>query len=202
MMPYLPRLGEDRKRGHIKHRAHQFHSPPLQFSRGWHWSQPHNNEPTKTGEISLFGYDIDYHGLDVDKILEDIKDPLFPSAAGFSCFRAFLYSSWGHLVPTKNSLSCLVVTHICLDWVVPGCCCYCLVTKSCLTLCDPMNCIALQAPLSMGFSKQEYRSGLPFPTARDLPDPGIKPVSLCVLHWRADSLPLQHLGSPTKGIPN
>ena len=191
MMPYLPRLGEDRKRGHIKHRAHQFHSPPLQFSRGWHWSQPHNNEPTKTGEISLFGYDIDYHGLDVDKILEDIKDPLFPSAAGFSCFRAFLYSNWGHLVPTKNSLSCLVVTHICLDWVVPGCCCYCLVTKSCLTLCDPMNCIALQAPLSMGFSKQEYRSGLPFPTAGDLPDPGIKP-------WfpeKVDSLPLSYQGN-------
>ena len=35
-----------------------------------------------------------------------------------------------------------------------------------------------QAPLSMGFSRQEYWSGLPFPSPGDLPDPGIKPVSL------------------------
>ena len=35
-----------------------------------------------------------------------------------------------------------------------------------------------QAPLSMGFSRQEYWNGLPFPTAGDLPDPGIEPKSL------------------------
>ena len=35
--------------------------------------------------------------------------------------------------------------------------------------------LAHQAPLSMGFSRQEYRSGLPFPSPEDLPDPGIKP---------------------------
>ena len=35
-----------------------------------------------------------------------------------------------------------------------------------------------QTPPSMGFSRQEYWSGLPFPTPRDLPNPGIKPVSL------------------------
>ena len=37
--------------------------------------------------------------------------------------------------------------------------------------------LAHQAPLSMGFSRQEYQSGLPFPPPGDLPDPGIKPVS-------------------------
>ena len=37
--------------------------------------------------------------------------------------------------------------------------------------------VAHQAPLSMGFSKQEYWSGLPFPSAGDLPDPGIELVS-------------------------
>ena len=37
--------------------------------------------------------------------------------------------------------------------------------------------IACQAPLSMGFSRQEYWSGLPCPPPRDLPDPGIKPAS-------------------------
>ena len=38
--------------------------------------------------------------------------------------------------------------------------------------------VARQAPLSMGFSRQEYWCGLPFPTARDLPNPGIKPATL------------------------
>ena len=37
--------------------------------------------------------------------------------------------------------------------------------------------VALQAPLSMGFPRQEYWSGLPFPHPGDLPDPGIEPVS-------------------------
>ena len=36
--------------------------------------------------------------------------------------------------------------------------------------------VAHQAPLSIEFSRQEYYSGLPFPTARDLPNPGIKPM--------------------------
>ena len=41
--------------------------------------------------------------------------------------------------------------------------------------------VACQASLSMGFSRQEYRSGLPFPSPGDLPDPGIKPASLVSL---------------------
>ena len=49
--------------------------------------------------------------------------------------------------------------------------------QSCLTLCNPMDC-SPQTPLSMGFSRQEYWSGLPFPTLRNLPNPGIKPGSL------------------------
>ena len=43
--------------------------------------------------------------------------------------------------------------------------------------------VALQAPLSMGFSRQEYWSGLPFPSPGDLPDPGIKPASLKSPAW-------------------
>ena len=43
-----------------------------------------------------------------------------------------------------------------------------LVTKSCPTLCDPLDCIC-QAPLSMGFPRQEYWNGLPFPLPGDLP---------------------------------
>ena len=51
----------------------------------------------------------------------------------------------------------------------------------CPTLCDPMDS-ALQAPLSMGFSKQEYWSGLSFPPPGDLLDPGIKPASSALAH--------------------
>ena len=69
------------------------------------------------------------------------------------------------------------------------------VAQSCLTLCDPMDCSSTflhtpgkharlschyqlhQVPLSMGFPKQEYWSGLLFPSPEDLLNPGIKPES-------------------------
>ena len=54
------------------------------------------------------------------------------------------------------------------------------VSQSCLTLCNPMT-VVCQVPLSMGFYRQEYWSGLPFPSAGDLPDPGIEPASLVSL---------------------
>ena len=49
---------------------------------------------------------------------------------------------------------------------------------SCILLFATPWTVAHQAPLSMEFSRQEYWSGLPFPTPGDLPDPGIKPTSL------------------------
>ena len=54
-----------------------------------------------------------------------------------------------------------------------------LVAKSCPALLDPMDC-SRQAPLSMGFPRQEYWSGLPFPSPGDLPNPGIKPMTLAL----------------------
>ena len=53
----------------------------------------------------------------------------------------------------------------------------CSVTQLCLTLCDPRT-VACQAPLTMGFPRQESWSWLPFPHPRDLPDPGIELTSL------------------------
>ena len=53
--------------------------------------------------------------------------------------------------------------------------------------------IAHQAPLSMGFSRQEYLRGLPCSIPGDLPDPGIKPTSLAL---QMDSLPLVLPGKP------
>ena len=54
--------------------------------------------------------------------------------------------------------------------------------------------VACQAPLSMGFSKQDFWSGLTCPPPVDLPGPGIKPTSLA---FQVDSLPLRHWGHPT-----
>ena len=56
---------------------------------------------------------------------------------------------------------------------------------------------AHQAPPSMEFSKQEYWSGLPFPSPGDFPDPGIESRSPVSPTSQADSLPLSHWGSPT-----
>ena len=53
--------------------------------------------------------------------------------------------------------------------------------------------VAYQAPPSMGFSRQEYWSGLPFPSAGDLPDPGIEPRSLA---FQADALTSEPPGQP------
>ena len=53
--------------------------------------------------------------------------------------------------------------------------------------------VARQAPLSMGFPRQEYWSGLPFPPPGDLPDPGVKPGSPAL---EANSLPSEPPGKP------
>ena len=50
-----------------------------------------------------------------------------------------------------------------------------------VTLFATLRTVVLQGPLSMGFSRQEYWSGLPFPSPGDLPNPGIKPASLMSL---------------------
>ena len=83
--------------------------------------------------------------------------------------------------------------------------------QSCLTFRDPMD-LAHQPPLSMGFSRQEYWSGLPCPPPGDLPNPGktlglqtqvwrdLKPRSLPSPALQVDSLPLSHQGSPMAHI--
>ena len=62
-----------------------------------------------------------------------------------------------------------------------------IVIKSCPTLATPWT-VACQALQSMGFSRQEYWNGLPFPSQGDLPNPGIKRGSPAL---QADSLPTE-----------
>ena len=75
--------------------------------------------------------------------------------------------------------------------------CYCCfpVTQLCSTLSTPwaIDYQNHHLPLSMGFPRQEYWSGLPFPSPENLPDPGIESMSPAL---QEDSLPLNHQGSP------
>ena len=74
--------------------------------------------------------------------------------------------------------------------------------STCIPVADSCRCVRLfatpwtvayQAPLSMGFSRQEYWLGLPFPSPEDLPDPGIKPRSPAL---EADTLTSEIPGKP------
>ena len=56
--------------------------------------------------------------------------------------------------------------------------------------------VAHRAPLSMEFSRQEYWSGLPFPSPGHLPSSAVEPVSLASPALTGGSLPLSHLESP------
>ena len=84
-------------------------------------------------------------------------------------------------LPTELSGNSLPFLYILLIACAVSCCC----RVSHVQLCDPVD-LARQAPLSMGFSRQEYWSEQPFPSPGDLPDPGIKPRSPTL---QADSLP-------------
>ena len=70
---------------------------------------------------------------------------------------------------------------------------------SCVQLLATLQTVAHQAPPSMGFSRQEYWSGLPFPSPGDPPNPGIEPSSPAL---QADSLLSEPPGNPSICIKN
>ena len=74
-----------------------------------------------------------------------------------------------------------------------------IVAQSCPTLYNSMEPTRL-APLFMEFSRQEYWSGLLFPSPGDLPHPGIEPTSPVSPALQADSLWLSHRGMPYDGV--
>ena len=71
--------------------------------------------------------------------------------------------------------------------------CVCMLSH--VRLCVTPRAIASQTPLSVGFSRQEYWSGLPCPPPGDLLSPGIEPVSP---ELQVDSLPAEPPGSPVE----
>ena len=106
------------------------------------------------------------------------------------------------------TLLMLLKIHKFQDWVNPTCltfkifvCVHAKLLQLCLTLCDPMDCIVGEAPLSVGLSRQfsQFWSGLPCPTPRDLTH-WSNPFLLCLLNWQPYSLPLAPLGKPHIGI--
>ena len=66
-----------------------------------------------------------------------------------------------------------------------------------MVLSEVAQTIVYQAPLSMGFSRQQYWSGLPFPSPGDLPNPGIEPGSPAL---QADALPSKPPGKSRNGL--
>ena len=96
------------------------------------------------------------------------------------------YSKLQEWVTSLSFLQSLPVRPI--FQVILNCCC-CLVAQFCLMLVTP-QIKARQAPVSMGFPRQEYWSGLPFPSLGDLPHLGIKPTSLVSPVLQEDSLVL------------
>ena len=71
----------------------------------------------------------------------------------------------------------------------------CAQSQSCIWFFVTLWTAACQTPLSMGFSRQEHWTGLPFPLQGIFLTQGSKP---CLLHWQADSLPMSHQGSPSQ----
>ena len=110
-------------------------------------------------------------------------------------FPIFLFLSSSFLVSPYAAGSDLTMSHLCIKSSVDL---YCLqlFSRSVLSysFVTPWT-VVHQAPLSMGFLKQQYWSGLPFLFPGSFLDPGIEPTNPHLLHWPEDSLPLTYTGS-------
>ena len=71
------------------------------------------------------------------------------------------------------------------------CVCVCVFSRSVVSIFATLWTVAHQAPLSLRFPRQEYWSGLPFPSPGDLPDPGIEPAFPVSPALQADSFPAE-----------
>ena len=107
--------------------------------------------------------------------------PKLPCLAGAPQYWALiLYKTpWKEMTLSETPLCTHVLSHFSRVW-----------------LFATLWTTAHQALLSMGFSRQEYWSGLPCPPPWDLSDPGIEPSSPAFPAMQVDSLPLSHQGSP------
>ena len=129
---------------------------------------------------------------------------VFPSIRVFSnesvlCIRWPKYWSFSFNISPSNEHSVLVSFRMdCFD-LFPYLCYPCCVLShlNCVWLFANLWTEALQAPLSMGFSRQEHWRGLPSPPPGDLPNPGIEPASPAAPSLQPGSLLLNPQGSPS-----
>ena len=125
--------------------------------------------------------------------------PVPPALAGEFFTTELLYN-------TGNYIQCLVITYKGKESEKVYVYIYiymsaCMLSRfSRVRLCVMLWTVAHQALLSMGFSRQEYRNGLPCPPPGDLPNPGIKPVSHIYLQWQAGSSPLVPAGPQCRTV--
>ena len=112
--------------------------------------------------------------------LSDPMDYSLPGSSIHGIFQARVLE-WGAIAFSWNTYKCIYYyTYICAV----------LSRFSCVWLIVTLWTVAHQAPLSVAFSRQEYRSGLPCPPPGDLPDSGIELMSLTPPPWQVGSLPL------------
>ena len=108
--------------------------------------------------------DMSVSGLSCHILKETLPDPPLhhrsTSSLPVGCFHRVLSSSF------------MAFLTVALDCAV--------LNRSVMSDFATLQTVALQAPLSVGFSRQEYWSGLPFPPSGNLPNPGIKPQSLAL----------------------
>ena len=89
----------------------------------------------------------------------------------------------------------IAFSGVCVYIYIYMCLCLCSVAQLCPALCDPMD-YSPPWTLSMGFFRHQYWSRSPFLSPKDLPHPGIEPVSLMSPALQADYLPAEPSGKP------
>ena len=107
-------------------------------------------------------------------------------------FQTLSRSGWWlhNIIPIKNSLSYTQVLGTSPHKMYV---CVYMHAQSCPTLCNPTQTETLQAPLSMGFPREEYWSGLPFPSLQWLEttspgSPALQVDSFLLSHWRSHKM--------------
>ena len=141
------------------------------------------------------------HGILQARILEWVA---FPSSrgssqprnrTGVSCIAGGSFTNWAISEAIKRKQSRILTSSVnlaCEDMTSFQVCAVHASAPSCLSHVQPFATpwtVACQVPFSMGSSKQEYWSGLPLHTPRDLPNPRIKPISVSCIGWQEGSLP-------------
>ena len=106
---------------------------------------------------------------------------------------------WAHVLK-ELMVECLELAGHIACVCVCVCVCVCMCVLSSDRLFATPWAVAHQAPLSMGFPRQEHWSGVPFPSPGDLPHSGIEPPLLHLLNRQAGSLPAEPLVSQNAGF--